>query len=157
MVLFGNTGKNARMIGTALLVITFVAGALAGAAVIRVVSAESRDEKALSAPQPRPMRGSSRRLLLDDAFAREIGLTTEQRTKLKSIFDRRDVEAKQMWDSFEPQLKQFGQQVHAEVREVLTPEQQAQFDAAIEKRRGERKKRDCAPQDSTQAKKEKSS
>ena len=151
MVLFGNTGKNARLIGTALLVITFVAGALAGAAVVRVVSAESRAVAGERGTTGKPqMRGGPRRLLLDEQFQKEIGLTDEQRARITQNLDRRDVEMKRLWDGFEPRLKQFGQQVHAEIQEVLTADQQAKLNAALEQRRGQRKHRDC-PGDSARA------
>ena len=66
MVLFGGGGKKARLIGTALLVVTFVAGALAGAAAVRVVSAEGRGPEARAPGEPRSMRGGPRKLLLDE-------------------------------------------------------------------------------------------
>ena len=132
-MLFGNNGKNARLIGTAVLIVTFIVGALAGAAVFRVVAAEGpRPEHARVGG---PMRGSSRRLLLDDQFAKDIGLTADQRAQIKNILDRRDAEAKKMWSQFEPQLKSFGKQVHDEIQHVLTPEQQKKLDAALEQRR----------------------
>jgi len=142
MTLFGNTGKNARLIGTALLIITFIAGGLAGAAVVRVLSAESNAKPGMQARSGAPtMKGAHRRLLLDPEFATELGLTAQQRTQIKEILDRRDVEAKKLWDGFEPRLKQFGQQVHSEIEKVLTPAQQQKLNAALEQHRGEHKKR----------------
>jgi Spy/CpxP family protein refolding chaperone len=141
MTLFGNTGKNARLIGTALLIITFIAGGLAGAAVVRVLSAESNATPGMRERGAPSMKGGPRRLLLDPEFANELGLTAEQRTQIKEILDRRDVEAKKLWDGFEPHLKQFGQQVHSEIEKILTPEQQQKLNAALEQRRGEHKKR----------------
>ena len=135
MVLFGGGGKKARLIGTALLVVTFVAGALAGAAAVRVVSAEGRGPEARAPGEPRSMRGGPRKLLLDDEFAKTLGLTEQQRTEIRAILDRRDAEAKQMWSSFEPRLKQFGKAVHDDIQKVLTAEQQTKLDAAIEQRR----------------------
>jgi Spy/CpxP family protein refolding chaperone len=133
MVLFGSGGKKARLVGTALLVVTFVAGALAGAAVVRVVAAERPEAR--TPGEPRSMRGGPRKLLLDDEFAKTLGLTEQQRTEIRAILDRRDVEARQMWSSFEPRLKQFGKAVHDDIQKVLTTEQQKKLDAAIEQRR----------------------
>lgn len=156
MVIFGNTGKNARLIGTALLVVTFVAGALAGAAVVRVLSAER--PRAERGEGRAPMRGGPRRLLLDEQFAKELALTPVQRSRIKAILDRRDAEAKQMWSQVEPKLQSFGKQVHDEIEKVLTAEQQKKLDAALEKRRkGARHHSNCAPGDSAQQKKEKDS
>jgi len=76
MVIFGNTGKNARLIGTALLVITFIAGGLAGAAFIHVVSAEKAPSEKRA---PAPMRGGPRRLVSHRQPARNA-LTTARKT-----------------------------------------------------------------------------
>lgn len=152
MTLFGNTGRNARLIGTALLVITFVAGALAGAAVIRVLSAESKTETAVRKHSgSSSIKGSSRRLLLDSAFAKEIGLTADQRAQIVASLDRRDAEAKALWHGFEPQLKAIGHEVHSEIAKILTAEQQQKLDAALEQHRGERRKRRECSTDSTKA------
>lgn len=157
MALFGLNGKNARVIGSALLVVTFIAGALAGAAMIRVLSAESRavpGERARSSGSP--MKGGPRRLLLDETFSKEIGLTAEQKTKIKEILDRRDVEAKKLWAGFEPSLKEVGRQVHGEINQVLTPEQQTKFEAALAQHRSEHKKRrECAGDSAKDSAKEK--
>jgi len=154
MVLFGNSGKNARLLGTALLIITFVAGGLAGAAVVRVVSAQGPEVRQPAPNRGGPMRGGPRRLLLDEQFSKDLGLTDTQRTKIKEILDRRDLEAKKMWDSFEPRLHAFGNSVHNEIQQVLTPEQQKKLDAELERRRGAFKKQrhGCPAGDSTKTK-----
>ncbi|HEX6559731.1 MAG TPA: hypothetical protein VF021_09725 [Longimicrobiales bacterium] len=149
MVIFGSSGKNARLIGTALLILTFIAGALAGAALLRVVSAEGPRPERSGSPS---MRGGPRRLLLDEQFAKELGLSASQRTQIKNILDRRDAQARKLWQSFEPRLHEFGKQVHDEIGKVLTPEQQQKLDAAVEERRATmRKRRECVPADSTTA------
>jgi len=119
------------------------------------LSAESRVSGEPAKHAGPPMRGNPRRLLLDDAFARELELTDAQRAQIKQILDRRDVEMKKVWGEFEPRLKQFGKQVHDEIAKVLTPEQQTKLDAALEKRRGERKHRGECHADSTRAGQEK--
>ena len=131
MNLFNSTGKQARWIGTALLLVTFVVGALAGAASERVMRADD--------PQPQrqrsgDMRGGSRRLLLDEQFARELQLTTEQRTQIKAIMDRRDEQAKKVWGEAEPRLKSVGEETRAEIQKVLTPEQTQKLEAEIARR-----------------------
>jgi Spy/CpxP family protein refolding chaperone len=147
MVLFGSDGKKARLIGSVLLIVTFIAGALAGAAVIRVVNAERpRAER-----REPGMRGGARRLLLDEQFTRQLGLTTEQRVQIKQILDRRDVEVKKLWQGFEPQLKAFGKQVHEDIAKVLTAEQQKKLDAEIEQRRSTWKKHRGCAKDSVKA------
>lgn len=75
---FNTTGKRARLIGTALLLITFVAGGLAGAASERVMHADDQPPKARTGE----MRGGARRLLLDEQFAQELQLSAEQRAQI---------------------------------------------------------------------------
>lgn len=151
MVLFGNSGRNARVIGTFLLIVTFVAGALAGAAVFHVVNAERAP--ALHKPEHGGrLRGGPRRLLLDEQFSKELGLTSAQRDRIKAILDRRDAEAKAMWQTFEPRLHQFGDAVHKEIQVVLTPEQQKKLDAAIAQRRSAfKERRGCSGDSSRRA------
>lgn len=154
MVLFGNSGKNARLIGTTLLIATFIAGALAGAAVIRVVSAERPE---MRRHEPRLPRGGPRRLLLDEQFTKELGLTAEQHAKIMAILDRRDADMKRMWDEFEPRVKTFAEATRHEIGEVLTEAQQSKLDATIEQRRATWKKQrhGCPPDSSRAANKEK--
>jgi hypothetical protein len=145
MVLFGNNGKRARLIGSALLILMFVVGGLAGAAVSRLLSADSADT-VTAQPRERRSRSGPRRLLEDTTFAREIGLSARQSAEIKTILDRRDVEAKKMWSEFEPRLKEFGQEVHEEISAVLTTEQRTKLDAAIAQRRASKQRRhECKP------------
>ena len=133
MNLFNNTGRNARWIGTALLIVTFVTGALAGAAGERVLRADD----APRAAQPREMRGGPgpRRLLLDEKFAKDLELTDAQRSHIKLILDMRDVHAKHVWDEVEPRLKAVGDTTRAEIAKVLSPEQVQKLEAEIAKRK----------------------
>ena len=128
---FNSTGKNARWIGTVLLLVTFVAGALAGAASERVMRADD--------PQPQrqrggDMRGGSRRLLLDERFANELQLSTEQRAQIRTIMDKRDEQAKKVWSEAEPRLHAVGEETRAEIQKVLTPEQRVKLEAEIARR-----------------------
>jgi Spy/CpxP family protein refolding chaperone len=149
MNLFNSTGKRARWIGTALLLVTFVAGALAGAASERVMRADD--------PQPQPqrsgdMRGGSRRLLLDERFANELQLTTEQRAQIKAIMDRRDQQARKVWGEAEPRLKAVGEDTRVEIQKVLTPEQREKLETEIARRHAAWKDRHkCHAGDSAKA------
>ena len=132
MNLFNSTGKRARIAGSVLLLIVFVAGALAGAASERVMRADDT-------PQPRrsggEMRGGSRRLLQDEQFARELQLTSEQRAQIKAIMDRRDEQARKVWSDAEPRLKHVGDATRAEIQKVLTTAQVQKLESEIENRR----------------------
>lgn len=133
MNFFSNNGKRARLIGTGLLIVVFVAGALAGAAGERVLRADD----APRAGQSRDMRGGPgpRRLILDEAFADKLGLTPEQRSQIKLILDMRDVHAKHVWNEVEPRLKAVGDTTRAEIAKVLSPQQIEQLESEIARRK----------------------
>lgn len=132
MNLFHNNSKRARIAGSVLLLVVFVAGALAGAASERVMRADD-------APRPPrgggEMRGGSRRLLQDEQFARALQLTTEQRAQIKTIMDRRDEQARKVWAEAEPRLRAVGDATRSEIQKVLTPAQVEKLEAEIAKRR----------------------
>jgi Spy/CpxP family protein refolding chaperone len=133
MTLFNQSGKSARLVGTALLLVTFVAGALAGAATERVTRA---DEAKVAQPKhDRPqMRGGLSRVFNDEQFARQLELTTEQRAQIKAILDRRDAQAKRVWSEAEPRLKSLGEETKTEIKKVLTPEQVTKLESEMAKR-----------------------
>ena len=112
MNLFNNSGKRARIVGSVLLLIVFVAGALAGAASERVMRA---DEVPGEPQEKREMRGGSRRLLQDTQFVNELQLTAEQQTQINAIMDRRDREAKKVWSEVEPRFRAVGDATRAEI------------------------------------------
>ena len=132
MNLFNQNGKSARLLGTVLLLVTFVAGALAGAAVERVVRADDAPPRQRGGPE---MKGGSRRLLQDEEFATQLGLTTDQREKIKAIMDRRDEQARKVWSDAEPRLKHVGDATRAEIQKVLTTAQVQKLESEIENRR----------------------
>ena len=151
MTFFNQSGKNARLIGTALLLVTFVAGALAGAATERVTRADETPQ-----PQPRPsgqMRGGLSRLLADEQFTQQLQLTTEQRAEIKTILDRRDQEAKKFWSTAEPRLKSLGEQTKTEIKKVLTPDQVTKLEAEMARRHALMKERHKCHADSLKASK----
>lgn len=132
MTFFKQSGKKATLVGTALLLVTFVAGALAGAATERVSRADDTPQ-----PQPRAgnqVRGGLSRMLADEQFTQQLGLTTEQRAEIKTILERRDQEAKQFWTQAEPRLKSLGEETKAEIKKVLTAEQVTKLEAEMAKR-----------------------
>jgi Spy/CpxP family protein refolding chaperone len=144
---FNTTGKRARLIGTALLLITFVAGGLAGAASERVMHADDQPPKARTGE----MRGGARRLLLDEQFAQELQLSAEQRAQIRTIVNQRDQEAKRVWREVEPRLKSVGAATRADIQKVLRAEQVEKLDAEIAKRHAASKERRKCRADSTRA------
>ena len=155
MNVFNNSGKRARIAGSVLLLIVFVAGALAGAASERVMRA---DEAPRTPRQAGEMRGGSRRLLHDEQFIKELQLTAEQRTQINAIMLRRDREAKKVWAEAEPRLKAVGDATRGEIQKVLTPAQVEKLEAAIAERHAKWKDRHkCRAADSLRAEKRKES
>jgi Spy/CpxP family protein refolding chaperone len=150
MTLFNGTGKRARVIGVALLLVTFVAGALAGAASERVMRADD-------APAPAPgteIRGGSRRLLLDEQFASELQLTPAQRVEISAIMERRDEQARNVWSEAEPRLRAVGEATRDEIKKVLRPDQVTRMESEFARRHAAWKGRHKCPADSARAKKE---
>lgn len=137
MTLFDHSGKHARLISTLLLFVVFVAGALAGAAGERVLRADETSQ-----PRPGPeMRGGTRRLLLDEQFARELQLDSAQRAQIRSIFERRDEQAKKIWHEAEPKLEAVGREARSEIERVLNDEQVRKLDAELARRHAAWKER----------------
>ncbi|HET9439633.1 MAG TPA: hypothetical protein VFO52_05660 [Longimicrobiales bacterium] len=130
MTLFNSSGKRARLIGSVLLIVTFAAGALAGAAGERVLRADDAPQRARGTEA----RGGTRRLLLDEQFARDLQLTEQQRAQIKVIFERRDQQAKKVWSEAEPRLKAVGEETRAEIQKVLNAGQTQKLEAEIAKR-----------------------
>ena len=133
MNLFNTTGKRATLVGTALLLVTFVAGALAGAATERVTRADDVPARPAE-PRGGQIRGGLSRVLADETFARELELSAEQRAQINTILDRRDQEAKKVWSEAEPRFKAVGEQTKEEIKKVLTAEQVTKLEAEMAKR-----------------------
>jgi Spy/CpxP family protein refolding chaperone len=114
---FASLGR-VRFQGIALLAIAFVVGALGGMAVERVRASRAR-------PAPRewgPMRGG-----LPPGF-HELDLTPEQQERIQAIFRSGRPRTDSVLQASLPRLEAIRDSVRAEIRAVLTPEQQRQFD-----------------------------
>lgn len=128
------TAKQARWTGMIVLIITFVAGGLVGAATLHVVEADE-------VTSPRRERGP-------DLFER-LHLTPEQQAQVDSIMERRRQEVDAFWKRHGPTMRAIYDSTRVEIRGLLTPEQiriEEQFRAErqkqfSEKREQERKSR----------------
>jgi Spy/CpxP family protein refolding chaperone len=105
------TAKRARATGIVILVIMFVAGALAGAATMRVVSADEPPVR-MGPPRDHP-----------DLLER-LDLTAEQRARVDVILERRRAQMEEFWDRHRPEMRAIADSARSELRAVLTPEQQ---------------------------------
>jgi Spy/CpxP family protein refolding chaperone len=102
------TAKQARWTGMVLLLITFAAGGLVGAATLHVVEA---DEVATPQRERRP-----------DLFER-LDLTPEQQAQVDAIMERRRQEMDAFWREHGPTMRAIYDSTRMEVRAILTPEQ----------------------------------
>lgn len=120
-----------RLLGFSLLGITFLAGALAGAAIDRVIGEEAPPAEAR---QDRRDGGSRDRSYLID----RVEMSDAQRASIDSILELRAQRMRAVWREVEPQLDAISDSARAEILAVLTPEQRAQYDELREKRRRDR-------------------
>jgi Spy/CpxP family protein refolding chaperone len=107
-----------RLRGIALLALAFVAGALGGMALERVRASRARPEP----PAWMPMRGD-----LPPGFD-GLGLTAEQRDRIDAIFRASRPRTDSVLRASLPRLEAIHDSVRAEIRAVLTPDQQRLFD-----------------------------
>lgn len=123
-----------RLVGFALIAVTFLVGGLAGAAFDRVLTAESvrRD-----APRADERRGH----IIDD-----VDMRPEQRAAIDVILERRSERMKAAWSEISPRLEAITDSARLEIMAVLTPEQRAEYEARLESWREERE-RERARQD----------
>lgn len=128
--------RRARLLGVALLGMTFVAGALSGAALERVLSSP---EPVLSGGEGGwrrgPRGGPPRESGVPPDIFDELGITPEQRQEIDAILQRRIVETGQFWEQYGPLLQAIVDSTRLEIREVLTPEQRAEYDRRRMERR----------------------
>lgn len=129
-----------RRRGYAIVLGTFVLGSLCGAGVGYAVS-----QRSLSALVSED-RSEARDLRRLEAFTRELDLSDDQREQVRRIVERRRPERdrlmRRMFDECGQAMQRDKEGMDAEIRALLTPEQQPRFDAMRERRakffRGER-------------------
>lgn len=128
MALFGRM----RLMGVALLAVAFVAGALSGAAVERVLNADEpeRVERDRDRDDDDERRSSH---VID-----RIEMNDEQRSTIDGILDRRSERMRAVWREVEPQLDAITDSARVEIKDVLTPEQLAEYEQKLRERRKSR-------------------
>ena len=134
--------QRTRLLASGLLAITFAAGALVGAAGDRLLATEQKpaldpvDSVARQEPKSerkeRPPRGS---MLLDPKVLEELGTTAEQRARIHAILERRDQDAKHIFEKIKPELDAMMKASREEIRAQLTAEQVKKLDQLIQERR----------------------
>ncbi len=119
----------ARMQGVTLLIVAFLVGVLAGVAGDRVMTSRPPDRPG---PHGGPGREGGpphgRRL---PPMLEELGLSAEQHTAIESLLARVRPRNRAIMDEVMPRLRAVSDSLQAEIRALLTPEQQARFDASV--------------------------
>ena len=131
----------ARLLGLALLVATFTAGMLAGAAF----------DQALAAREPAPAQepgwhchgphGKKTSMILD-----RLDLSPEQRRRVDEIMARRRAQADAFWEREGPRMRGIVDSTRSEIRAVLTAEQRAENDRLRARHRAARRAARGEPQ-----------
>jgi Spy/CpxP family protein refolding chaperone len=75
-----------------------------------------------------------------DSWAKELGLTAEQRAKIREIFKKNDERIKGLRTYFFKHLDVIRDELKKEIDAVLTPEQKQKLEAMIQKHLEERRK-----------------
>jgi Spy/CpxP family protein refolding chaperone len=132
----GALGRS-RWLALGVLSATFVAGAMLGAAALRVL-ADDRAE------QPERGRRDDRR---EDrgpppSIFDQMGLTAAQKVAMDSIMEKRRREMDAFWKQHNPEVRAIIDSTRAEIDRLLTPEQRKQFQEFRERRRREHSDRD---------------
>ncbi|HSU17183.1 hypothetical protein [Longimicrobium sp.] len=104
------------------LVLTFVAGALAGAAWERVRARERHDAEREARTQ-------------GEVLQHRYGLSDEQTRRVDAILQRRRPRVDSLMSAVRPQLRAASDSTSREIREVMTPSQRRQYDEDRERRR----------------------
>jgi len=105
-----------RLVTALLLLATFAAGTVTGAAVVRWAA-------------PGAIAGSRQHGFRGPYPLGELGLTDEQAKKVRGVLERHRPALDAILKQTYPQVRQVHEKMDREIRELLTPEQQKRFDA----------------------------
>ena len=122
MAMFGRM----RLLGVGLLAVTFIAGALSGAALDRVLNAEET---------ARPDRGGDRNDRRRAYIIDRVEMSDDQRSSIDAILEERSERMRAVWREVEPRMDAITDSARMEIMEVLTPEQRARYEGELEARR----------------------
>ena len=127
-----------RLLAFAALVVTFLAGALAGMAYERVLSAS---EPPVEKREGRHGSRGAQAFAPDGPLGDRLDLTAEQRAKIERILAEDRTKARAIFREMKPRLRARFDSTTAAVREVLTPEQRVEFERYRAERRAAMRKR----------------
>ncbi|MFO7894888.1 MAG: hypothetical protein R6U63_14230 [Longimicrobiales bacterium] len=118
--------ERVRLLSFGLLAVTFIAGALAGAAVDRAVNSDSRVES-----RERQEDNDRERSYIID----RVDMSEGQRATIDSILDLRVHRMRAVWREVGPRLDAITDSTRSEIMDVLTPEQREQYESMLKRRR----------------------
>lgn len=104
--------------------VIFAAGVVTGGLTTRLCLPSNPPE----APGPPPGGSRGVRKEFVDRMQRELYLTAEQREQIEKFLHESHERTRKLWESIAPQAGAEQKRVREEIREVLTPEQRAQFE-----------------------------
>ena len=122
MAMFGRM----RILGVGLLAATFIAGALSGAALDRVLNAEETGGSDRGGD-----RDDRRRAYIID----RVEMSDDQRSAIDAILEERSERMRAVWREVEPRMDAITDSARFEIMQVLTPEQRARYESELEARR----------------------
>ena len=129
--------ERARLVGFGLLAVTFLAGALAGAAIDRTLV--DTDDRRHTEERDRQDRDERERSYIID----RVEMSEEQRAAIDSILERRVDRMRAVWREVEPHLDAITDSARTEIMDVLTAEQRTEYEAMLDRAREKRQQRDA--------------
>jgi Spy/CpxP family protein refolding chaperone len=134
-----------RLLGMALLVATFVAGGLAGAASSRVLAAREPAAHPAASDEGRRCQGDRGPGGATMRILNQLDLSAGQRARIDTITARRRAQMDAFWEGPEGRrMRAIVDSARAEIRAVLTPTQAAEYDRL----KAEHKRRHAGRRDS---------
>lgn len=144
--------RSSTVRATLVLLVTFAAGVAAGVAADRLwlaapeATADGSGEPRVERTGEPDDRDEERRKTgkRDDRprttiqrFADELGLTSEQRSRIEEILSRHREEMHEMWSDVRPRFRSLMDSARADIESVLTEEQTEQYRRLLEREHGE--------------------
>jgi uncharacterized membrane protein len=121
----------------ALLLGVFLLGGVAGALLDRTLSAAGTP----AASQDRRDSDRDRRQRYLDWLAAELALSEQQREQVAAVLERNREEVASLWEETRPAFEELKNRLRAEVRDVLSEQQQVAYDSLIATERDRHRRR----------------
>ncbi|MGD8866645.1 MAG: hypothetical protein PVI01_03430 [Gemmatimonadales bacterium] len=124
------------------LALALLVGALLVGGVVGVVVDRSLiRERAADASADRANRDRDRRQSYVDWLTAELQLSQDQREHVAAVLERNRTEVRALWQETRPAFEKLKTQLRAQIRELLTEEQQAAYDSLLVRERNRHRSR----------------